>query len=403
MPTKLLSPDAVRNLLVRRFNNQHQNWLSGGGVWPLDVGLGMPNEKDVADDPVDIRSWVAAWASKTGPGQIVWEERQFPRLGKHRFPAKWCLVNPEQVAVVIGQGKRWNLAVERYQHMVHRWPVFGQSTTLASKFNVLADYLSEEFEQLFSLLGWLESNPDSNLYLRQLPVKGLVTKWIEQRTGVATSLSRALLNRPEANGLYDLWGLKRPPHRARIRLLCQELRASVGGLQDVEAPIAELAMLPIAPRAVVIVENQETGLALPDMTGTVAIMKLGNAVSALGELPWLPSAAVVYWGDIDTYGFAILDRARRILPGLRSVLMDEATLLEHLSLCGQEAVQCADIELEHLHAQERAVYRGLRSNTWGPRMRLEQERLPWQWALDVLQREIEDVLGSAQANVQLVG
>lgn len=402
MPKKLLTPDTVQDLLVRRFSNQHQSWLDGGGVWPLEVGLGIPTEKDVADDPSGIRGWVAAWSSKTGSGEIIWEERQFLRLGKHRFPAKWCLANPEQVAVAIGQGTRWCLAVERYQRMVHHWPVLGQSTVLASKFSVLADYSPEDFERLFSLLGWLESNPNSNLYLRQLPIQGLDTKWIEQRTGVVASLARALLSRPEATGLYDVCGLTKSPHRVRIRLLCPEIRALVGGLQDIEAPIAELATLPIVPRAVVVVENQETGLALPEMTGTVAIMKLGNAVSALGELPWLLSAKVVYWGDIDTYGFAILDRTRQILPDLRSVLMDEETLLGHLALCGQEGVQCADVELEHLHVHELAVYRGLRANTWGHRVRLEQERLPWAWAIDIVKSEIENVSDCAEASIRLV-
>jgi hypothetical protein len=41
----------------------------------------------------------------------------------------------------------------------------------------------------------------------------------------------------------------------------------------------------------------------------------------------------------DTHGFAILDRSRRAVPHLRSVLMDEATLLSHRPLWVQEASQ----------------------------------------------------------------
>jgi len=39
-------------------------------------------------------------------------------------------------------------------------------------------------------------------------------------------------------------------------------------------------------------------------------MRLGYAVDVLGQLPWLQEAQCIYWGDIDTHGFAILNRAR---------------------------------------------------------------------------------------------
>jgi hypothetical protein len=83
----------------------------------------------------------------------------------------------------------------------------------------------------------------------------------------------------------------------------------------------------VTPRRAVIVENLETGLALPPMEGTVAVMKLGKAVGMLAAEPWLRACRVVYWGDLDTHGLAILDHARKALPGLTSALMNEETLL----------------------------------------------------------------------------
>lgn len=131
-------------------------------------------------------------------------------------------------------------------------------------------------------------------------------------------------------------------------------------------------------------ENLDTGMALPDIAGTVGIMKLGNAVSALGTVPWLQGINAVYWGDIDTHGFAILDRARKALPQLRSVLMDEATTLRYQNLWGTEPAQTTNFVLEHLNEHELAVYGALKANTWGQKVRLEQERLPWERCLEVL-------------------
>jgi hypothetical protein len=97
---------------------------------------------------------------------------------------------------------------------------------------------------------------------------------------------------------------------------------------------------------------------------------------------------VLYWGDIDTHGFAILNRARRAVPHLRSVFMDEETLLSHRSLWVEEAAQCPNVSLDALTAEEQSVYENLRASAWGPRIRMEQERLGWADAMTVLMRAL---------------
>jgi hypothetical protein len=92
-----------------------------------------------------------------------------------------------------------------------------------------------------------------------------------------------------------------------------------------------------------------------------------------------------HWGDIDTHGLAILERARRALPGLRSMLMDEATLLAHRPLWGEEPEPHPDAALEALTAAERRLFEDLRGGRWGLRVRLEQERLPWDAALAAIE------------------
>jgi hypothetical protein len=46
-------------------------------------------------------------------------------------------------------------------------------------------------------------------------------------------------------------------------------------------------------------------------------------------LSWLSSKTITYWGDIDTYGFVILNRLRARYPRVVSILMDAETLLAH--------------------------------------------------------------------------
>ena len=382
---RLLFPEEVRESLTRRFDNQHRNWLNQQGEWPLVMALGSPTERDVTEDAPGIRAWVTAWSAWHDTGEISWEDRQWPRLGQQRIPTSFTLVSAEQLATVVGQQRRWTCACERYGRLIIQWPILAGSSVLPRYFDVLADYSGTDFERLCSLMLWLERNPRSALYLRQLPIEGLDTKWIERRKGLVTDLVCAIRGEFQEADFFAACGLRRPRHRIRMRLLCPSLRKVVGGLEDVEAPLEEIAALPLAPVAAVIVESLETGLALPDLPGVVALMKLGGAVGVLDVVPWLQGIDAVYWGDIDTHGYAFLNHARRALPGLRSVLMDKETLFNYRNLWVEEPVQNDGAELSLLKDYEQIVYEGLHSHAWGRNIRLEQERIPWACALKVLQ------------------
>lgn len=356
----------------------------GEGTWPLQISLGTPTEKDATEDASVVRAWVSSWAAWKNVGEVSREVRKWARLGAQELPVALTVSNAEDVAALVGQAPRWTRAKERHAQMIGKWPQLADGGALAARFNVLADYSEVDFSRLTALLHWLVLNPASNVYLRQLPVEGLDTKWAEQRIGVITGLLKDIKQDKSDGNFHEICGLLRPPHRIRIRLLCPELRKLVGGLHDFEAPIEDIAALKIRPSAAVIVENLDTGMALPDIAGTVGVMKLGNAVSALGAVPWLQGINAVYWGDIDTHGFAILDRARKALPQLRSVLMDEATTLRYPNLWGTEPAQTTNFALENLNEHELAIYTELKANTWGQKVRLEQERLPWEKCLEVL-------------------
>jgi hypothetical protein len=385
---RLLFPEDIRESLTRRFNNQHRNWLNRRGEWPLVMALGSPTERDVTQDVAGIRAWVSAWFAWQGKGEISWEDRQWPRLGHQRIPTSFKLASSEQVASVVGQEIRWTHACERYDRLITLWSKLIGNPVLPRHFDVLADYGGPDFERLCSLMLWLEKNPRSDLYLRQLPVEGLDTKWIERRKGLVTELVCAIRGEVQESDFFAACGLRRPRHRIRVRLLCPNLRKVVGGVEDLEAPLEDIAALPLAPATAVIVENLETGLALPDLPGVVALMKLGTAVSVLEVVPWLQGINAMYWGDIDTHGYVILNHARRAVPGLKSILMDKETLFKYRNLWVEEPAQNDGAELSLLKDHERLVYEGLHSQTWGRNIRLEQERIPWPCALAALRNAI---------------
>jgi hypothetical protein len=91
-------------------------------------------------------------------------------------------------------------------------------------------------------------------------------------------------------------------------------------------------------------------------------------------LGWLTGLDLVYWGDLDTHGFAILNGLRQCFPHARSMLMDRATLLAHQTQWVTEPSPVASA-LDLLTPAEQELYRSLVANAFGPAVRLEQERV----------------------------
>ena len=366
----LLLPDAIREIVARRYRNRRRYWLTGEDAWPLDLPLGAPDEHEAQRQPDALRAWVLAWQTWSGAGEIVWRERHWRTLGTQRVPQRLRLPDPESAAAWLGEGQRWQRAVTRYRNLVARWPAL--ATQLARYFDMLADWEPTEIQRLTDLLAWLETNPQSNLYPRQLPIAGIDSKWLEGRMPLITDL------------VGDI-GLRPLPHVARLCILDDTLRRRAAGLGDLTARLDDLAALDLPASRIFIVENLQTGLAFGAYPGAVVFMAMGYGVGALARLPWVMRSACTYWGDLDTHGFAILSRARLQLPHLESVLMDEATLLRHRDLWVTEPDQYATAELPLLTAHELAVYQGLKQQRWGVNVRLEQERIPWAYAWNVLQ------------------
>jgi len=378
----LVDPEGVRQRLSTRYRAGHRRWLEGGGDWPLSFRLGTPSEREAREHMTAVRAWLAQWQAWSGVGEVVWVARRWSTLGTQSVPERVILRDAGQVATWLGQLDRWQRAVQRYAVMAERWPrLIGG---LAKHFDVLADYPEDDFQRLKAMLEWLASHPDSGLYVRQLSVAGVDTKWLTNRRSLIVELF-SVLRAAEGRSadFYVSTGIRREPVTMRFRILDPDARRMVGGLEDISAPVEEIARMSLSLRRVFIIENLQTGLAFPDLPGCVVFMGLGYAVELFGMIPWLQHLSCHYWGDLDTHGFAILNRLRHYLPAAQSILMDEATLLGHRYLWVQEE-KPVSAALPLLSDTERRLYSDICRHRWGMRVRLEQERISWPYALRCL-------------------
>ena len=382
---KRLTPQQAQGLVRKKWDAHHANWLVSPleATWPLTVILHELNEKDVSSGLADTRKWVQTWrAWEPASCSLEWASRRWSS-GDQELPTRLVVPSAEAAAAFLGQRAAWDRAKRRYTQWCEQFPQLAGSRAAARHSDVvLVEYSDEDFQRLNSLLQWFVDYPRSGLYLRQLPVPDVDTKWVEKRRGAIADLVRYLFNAPETSSLHQVCGLLMEPSRIRIRVLCPQLRARLGGLCDIEAPVGEVASLPVRPRICIVVENQNTGIALPDIAGAVVFMRLGLAVDQLDAIEWIRDASLqVYWGDLDTYGFAALARARRRFPAIVSVLMTEDTLLSHRSMWVREEKPSKVESWESLSAAEFDVYDGIRNNRWGHQVRLEQERIAWPTAM----------------------
>ena len=189
-----------------------------------------------------------------------------------------------------------------------------------------------------------------------------------------------------ASGRDDL-GIVGDPQLVRLRLLDE--RVLPGAPRAFGASVDELTSLSIRPCTVLVLENLESLMALPPLDDVIAVHGGGFAVAELQRVRWLRAARLLYWGDLDSNGFAILHRLRSGVPHVRSVLMDEGTLLAHRDLWVPEPTPARGA-YPTLEPAEQATLDRLRDEG---DVRLEQERIPWEFAL----RELRRALGHRDA------
>ena len=380
---KRVTPAVALDRLKKTYRRHAGSWaLQALGLQPSDnsgirIPLHPPTQKTALQDQGAAIDWVASWREHpTLTDFIQWETRQWSLLGNQQLPVRLELSDATEVAGVIGAMPHWSTLTERFTALHARLQDDSASflTALTKNVDRIVALSTVDFQRLLGVLAWFAEHHDAQLYLRQLPIRGVDTKWIKTHESLVLQLHVA------HTGYPDL-GLKAEPKRWRIRLLDEDLW--LHGLSDITAPTTQLAALDITPRHVLIVENLISLLTLPPMQQTVAIFGQGKAITGLAGIPWIHDATVHLWGDLDSHGFHILHLGRAAGIEMSSLLMDLPTLEAFQDLWVTEA-QTFRGDLGLLTSEERRVVDYLREHTG---TRLEQERIEWAYVLEVLRAQ----------------
>jgi hypothetical protein len=385
-PSEWTTPEALRAQVQRAWDTGRllAASLSGEPLFPLPLRLRRPDNAALSNHFDAVRQWIRALeeGSREALGYgytLEWTQVRHRQLGHNRVPC--AAVIPTQADA---------LRLVRKSREAERFGELAAATLQA--FPELHDQVvkrplrllehAEDWGRVLAVLAWFRAHPRSGLYLRQLDIPGVDTKFIERHEGLLSDLLERVLP-PEAmdvsaprSDFEGRFGLRSKPPRVHFRLL--DPRLFLQGLRDLSITAAEFAGLRLPVKQVFVTENEINGLAFPDVPGSLVIFGLGYALERLGEVTWLASKRLYYWGDLDTHGFAMLDRLRAAFPQARSLLMDRETLMAHEPLWVEEREPHLGT-LGRLTEAESTLFRDLQQDRFGERIRLEQERIRYGW------------------------
>ena len=371
MPGTWTTPADVHSVIRKKWDSGTLlARFAAGQAWePLGTSVRGPSARQIGERLGDVRQWAAEWAEAArGPLRVEYRQVGGRYFGTNSIPCR---------AWLDGYDQAWALLKVRPD--VHRLTNLidaSRGTRLVpwlTSHPMRALRLAERWDKLLATVRWIEERQAPGMYLRQIDVPGVDTKFIERHKGILTELLDAQLDpartdvtAPDFAGRY---GFLRKPGYVRFRV-----DAGFRGFSELSVRTDEFAAAPEHVKCVYVVENEVTYLAFPVPAAAMVIFGAGYAVPVLEPLGWLAGRDVVYWGDIDTHGFAILNRLRRSFPHARSMLMDRGTLLAHRDHWTTEPSPTTAV-LDRLDPSESALYAELISDAHPSSVRLEQERI----------------------------
>lgn len=372
-------PDIARKVRRRWDDGSLLSGVAAGEPFPpFDLPLRGPRSAEIGESLTAVRTWIAQIDAGSRDG-LHYEVVRAPVGGRHfgrnDIPVRARVTSYEQAWRLLGVAGQ----VATYRRVLELSSDLPQVREWVAAHPLRGLQTADEWMPLIAAYRWLDGARGSGRYLREITAPGIDTKFVERHRDLLAAMLG--VGRGASAFVTGLGLLAKP---STVRLRCDP------AVLDLPAPLSEgtfrlneLAALKPSVRTAVIIENEITYLTVPIPDGGVVIWGKGFEVDRVGALPWLRDAAVHYWGDLDTHGFAILDMLRAWIPRARSFLMDRETLLAHRERWVVEATPTS-ARLNRLDPVEANLYDDMVADRLGPRVRLEQERVDWSWAQDRL-------------------
>lgn len=375
--------EAVEKIIKNEILNQSHliDRLCGERSFPIELKLKLPTQKEIVKDVGGYQKFIWNWRSF--PHQHLIKRRSI----EYRYGIDGTDV-PEYL-VVNNWDELFELAGEKHRSSITGFMnrcrrleklTFADVQVFYRLLRILWEFTDDEFNDLCVVYPQLHENMgQGRLYVRSLPVNNIDTKFIERHENVIWSIIKAVYaSRGKVLSAADLGEflgvVAKPNNFINMIILDPELTGSTNGYSILKVSAEELFRINPPGTDLLVVENEQSGYMLPPLKNTVAIFGTGKNLGWAGA-PWIKMRRrVVYWGDIDSWGYAMLADFRKNC-GIKvpSIMMNSLMIDMHAdkmavedTVCTPEETWLTPEEIKALKTLERGV---------NGRNRLEQEKI----------------------------
>ena len=235
---------------------------------------------------------------------------------------------------------------------------------------------------------WLLQNPESNLYLKEIPID-VPASFLEEHKNLIHSF---ISSDPIKISFEVDHGLKKKPFSIRFRSLSKQNPIMLGSLkpEEIALSLGDFAKLEKTGfleniEIVLIVENEMPYLTFPNAESTLAILGQPHTLNALKLCKWLKNYKIIYFGSLKEHSFDNLSAFRSNFPNTYSMCMDTKTL-EHYSFLLERGSMLKNKSIpKRLTEDENVVFLTLRLDS--EKNVIEQDKLE----LDYIIEEFKEV------------
>lgn len=382
----ILPDDAIAQLRKKEWDHPRhlKQRLRHQRPFPIVLSLKAPTGQQAFADIDHFHTFFKTWKNFAYPDLVEWQQRQFKQLATQHVPVKLVIPTLDVMVELLGQQQRFKKISDKISCLLQQ--PFVESHIEYALFSTLIEYLEQieqypehDWQLLIQLIAQLKLNMGAGHYLRALPLQHVDTKFLEKNLIFVEAICDVLhQGEIQATGGLLSWlnCLDHPKGWLMIKPLCAKVQQSLGGFPVFQLSTDVLTEFELPAQHIIVVENIQSGLALPMLENSIVVCGGGKNIKWL-DAAWLQHKKVYYWGDLDSEGLNILSMVRQKIPDVIPLMMDEATVLQFQDKMVDEPDSVFS-EPQYLTAEELSLFHALRKNCYKNK-RLEQERISNDW------------------------
>jgi hypothetical protein len=218
--------------------------ITGETLFPLKLLMRRPEAREMGQSFEAVRRWIRELEENSrsckGFGyEIEWADINHRQLGRNPMPNGVSVPTESDALRLIDKEREGRRFRELAKVTTDRFPALAQ--WVSRRPFVLLKH-ARDWPRILDVLAWFRDHPRSNLYLRQIDIPGVDTKFVEVRQGLFSELLDIVLERHDdpltgtaGQTFEQKYGLRTEPALIRFRVL--DRRIAIAGLSDLRPAI----------------------------------------------------------------------------------------------------------------------------------------------------------------------